>query len=113
LFDNTTTEILKDTNVIHLNKNSFEKDALVFKNLKSNRITLSNKIEGPLVTVEFKDFSYIDIWSKPNAPFICIQPWLGIADSHTTNQKIEEKEGVINLAPKNNYSASYSIEIHD
>jgi len=113
LFDNTTTEILKNTSKIELNTNSFKKDALVFKNLKSNTVTLSNKKEGPLVTVEFKDFSYLGIWSKPNAPFVCIEPWLGIADSHDTNQKIEDKEAIIHLAPKGNYSASYSIIIHD
>jgi len=113
LFDNTTSEVLKNTNEIHLTANSFDNDALVFKNLKSDKITLSNKKEGPLVTVAFEDFSYLGIWSKPNAPFVCIEPWLGIADSHDTNQKIEDKEAMIHLAPEENYSASYSIEIHD
>lgn len=113
LFDNTTTAFLKNSNKIDLKANSFDKDALVFKNLKSNKITLSNKSEGKLVTVEFKDFDYLGIWSKPNAPFVCIEPWLGIADSQDSSQNIEEKEAIINLAPKKNYSASFSIEIHD
>ncbi|MEI6866316.1 aldose 1-epimerase family protein [Flavicella sp.] len=113
LLDNTTTEILNNTNVIHLNQKSFEKDALVFKKLKSNKITLANKQEGILITVTFKDFPYLGIWSKPNAPFVCIEPWLGIADSQDSSQEIKKKEAIINLASKESFSATYSIEIHD
>ena len=113
LFDNTTTEVLNNTDTLHLNSNSFDNDALVFKKLKSNKITLANKSEGSLITVAFEDFPYLGIWSKPNAPFVCIEPWLGVADSADTNQKIEEKEAIINLARNENFSASYSIEIHD
>lgn len=113
LLDNTTTEVLNDTNTLHLNAKSFEKDALVFKKLKSNQITLSNKQDGDLVTISFEDFPYLGIWSKPNAPFVCIEPWLGVADSINSSQKIEEKEAIINLAPNKDFNASYSIEIHD
>jgi len=113
LFDNSTTKVLNNTNKLDLNTNSFDKDALVFKNLKSNQVTLVNKTEGSLITLAFKDFPYLGIWSKPGAPFVCIEPWLGFADSQNTTQRIEEKEAVIHLAPKENFSASYSIEVLD
>jgi galactose mutarotase-like enzyme len=36
----------------------------------------------------------LGIWTKKDAPFICIEPWLGIADNANTSGKIEEKEGI-------------------
>ena len=61
--------------------------------------------------MKFDGFPYLGVWAKPNAPYVCIEPWLGIADSETTNQKIEDKEGIIKLEPGSVFDASYSIEI--
>ena len=61
LFDNTTTTYLNNTDTIQLTPNTFDKDALVFKKLKSNKITLANKNEGSLITVGFEDFPFIGI----------------------------------------------------
>jgi galactose mutarotase-like enzyme len=36
----------------------------------------------------------LGIWAKPNAPFVCIEPWCGIADFETSNGAIEDKEGI-------------------
>jgi len=113
LFDETKEQILNNTSRMQLNQNSFEKGAMVFKKLDSNKITLANKNQKPLVTVTFEDFNYMGIWSVPNAPFVCIEPWLGISDSVDSTQKIEEKEAIIELAANKTFSAGYSIEIHD
>ncbi len=112
LLNNTTTEVLNETQTLDLHKDSFSNDALIFKNLKSKKISLINKKEGKLITVSFKDFPFLGIWSKPNAPYVCLEPWLGIADNINSSQKIEEKEGIISLAPNKNFTASYSIEVH-
>ena len=112
LLDGTTRKFLNDTKILHLNKNTFDKDALVFKNLRSNKVTLGNNAEGALITVEFNDFPYLGIWSKPNAPFVCIEPWQGYADSIQSNQKIEDKEAITMLEPGKEHIARFSIEIH-
>lgn len=112
LISNTTESLLTNTNILELNSTSFDKDALVFKKMNSKRATLIHSTEGKLVTLNYKDFPMLGIWSKPNAPFVCIEPWLGIADSVNSNQKIEEKEGIISLEKGKIFTASYSIEIH-
>jgi galactose mutarotase-like enzyme len=61
--------------------------------------------------MNYKDFPYLGIWAKPNANYVCIEPWLGIADSKTTNQNIEEKEGINQLESGSIFKASYTIEI--
>jgi len=89
----------------------FEKDALVFTNLKSRAVDL---IEGdkPLLSVRYEKFPHLGIWTKDKAPFICIEPWQGYADVTACSGNIIEKEGMLTLNPGEAYSADISILIH-
>jgi galactose mutarotase-like enzyme len=103
--------MLNQSKTLQLHSHIFDHDALVFKNLKSRKISLVHQTRGPVLEVEYEDFNYLGIWAKPGAPFVCIEPWLGIADSIDTNQKFEDKEGILKLAPGHSDQKSYSITI--
>ena len=92
-FNNSSKKIPSENGKINLDYSLFEKDALVFKHLKSDTLTLLKKNQ-PFISVEFKDFPYLGIWTKPNAPFLCIEPWCGLADNVNHNGNIYEKEGI-------------------
>ncbi|GAB6099192.1 aldose 1-epimerase family protein [Halanaerocella petrolearia] len=90
----------------------FNNDALIFKDLQSEKISLKSKKSKRRVTVEFEGFPYLGIWSKSEeAPFICIEPWYGIADFKETTGELKKKEGIISLIPQAEFSCVYSIEI--
>ena len=73
---------------------------------------LRDKNNNKILKVEFKDFPYLGVWSKPNlAPFVCIEPWFGVADEENSNQNIEDKKGVQVLLKDDIFSCFYSIEI--
>ncbi len=103
--------IMNQTNQLKLHPDLFNNDALIFKSLKSRQVSLSHKERGSQLIVKFNDFPSLGIWAKPQAPFVCIEPWLGYADATNTNQNLKEKEGILNLEPGKSFSASYSIEI--
>lgn len=103
--------IMDQTNKLNLHLDLFNNDALIFKSLKSRRVSLSHKKRGPQLTVSFKDFLSLGIWAKPKAPFVCIEPWLGYADSSETTQNFKAKEAILSLESGKSFSASYSIEI--
>ena len=92
-FNNSSKKIPSENGKINLDYALFEKDALVFKHLKSDKLTLL-KNNQPYISVEFKGFPYLGIWTKPNAPFLCIEPWCGLADNINHNGNIYEKEGI-------------------
>ena len=98
-FSNSFRKINSENGQINLNYSLFEKDALVFKHLKSNELILLNK-NKPVLSVQFEGFPYLGIWTKPNAPFLCIEPWCGLADNSNHNGNFIEKEG-IQLLEKN------------
>lgn len=104
----TTIEMIDKQ--IPLNYSLFEKDALIFKQLQSKTITiLENKI--PLLRVRFNDFPNLGIWTKTNAPFLCIEPWFGYSDTVHSTGNILEKEGIQLLEAKKSSLCSFSIEI--
>ncbi|MFY7988274.1 MAG: aldose 1-epimerase family protein [Flavobacterium sp.] len=106
-FNNSSKIIASENGKIKLDYSLFEKDALVFKNLKSDTLTLSKR-NLPYLSVEFKGFPYLGIWTKPNAPFLCIEPWCGLADNTNHNGNIYEKEGIQLL----NNNAEFQREIN-
>ena len=60
----------------------------------------------------FTNFPYLGIWSsRKNAPFVCIEPWYGLADFTNHNLDIRKKEGIQQLKANSTFKASYTIEI--
>ncbi|MCG3701368.1 aldose 1-epimerase family protein [Aliarcobacter butzleri] len=95
-----------------LDKDLFKDDALVFNDSNIKQITLKNIENKSRVKVKFDNFPYLGIWSKPNdAPFVCIEPWFGVADEENANQKIEDKKGILSLEKEEEFFCFYTIEI--
>ncbi|GAA3612351.1 aldose 1-epimerase family protein [Flavivirga amylovorans] len=113
LISNKTKPIFNNSNILELRHDLFNEDALIFKDLKSKKVTLKSKSQGAILTVSYKDFPYLGIWAKLDGDYVCIEPWLGIADSENTNQNLKEKEGILTLMSQQTFKASYSIEIHN
>jgi galactose mutarotase-like enzyme len=109
-FDGSVREIEAKNGKINLDYSLFEKDALVFRELESNEITLQHNNEFILKMI-FEGFPYLGIWTKPNAPFLCIEPWCGLADNANHNVNIEEKEGINLLQPQDVFSRTIKIEL--
>lgn len=109
-FNGKTTLVETRNNVIALNYALFEKDALVFKQLNSDEVILKNK-ENAILKVNFDHFPYLGIWTKENAPFLCIEPWCGLADAINHNGNIEDKEGMIHLPVGEDFLRAMRIEI--
>ena len=110
LFNGKYRTVLHNANKLQLTNNLFDDDALVFKNLNSNKVSL-NSPNGELLSVEFSGFPYLGIWAKPGAPFVCIEPWIGHADTIESDQNLFHKEGNIILENAENFEALYSIVI--
>lgn len=109
-FNAASKKIQSEKGIINLNYTLFEKDALVFKHLQSNELTILKKKE-PVLSVQFEGFPYLGIWTKPNAPFLCIEPWCGLADNRNHNGNIFEKEGINFLQAKETFSKTIKIKI--
>jgi galactose mutarotase-like enzyme len=102
--------ITLDESILPLTYSLFEKDALIFKELQSKQIQLLEN-NTPILNFKFKDFPNFGIWTKRNAAFICLEPWVGYSDLVSANGNIEEKEGIQKLESKTSKEYSFHIEI--
>ena len=110
VYDSVDLKIID--NKIALNEELFKNDALVFEDLNIKTLTLKNSINENYIKLNFENFPYLGIWSKPTgAPFICIEPWFGVADSFDSSKNLEDKKGIITLLKDEIFSSFYSIEI--
>jgi galactose mutarotase-like enzyme len=97
LIETRPRPLLEDTAVLPLRKELFAKDALVFKQLVSTGVTLRSGRTNTGLRMDFKGFPQLGIWAAPNADFVCIEPWCGIADSVDSDQQLVKKEGINRL----------------
>ncbi len=101
-------------NIINLDDALFQNDALIFKNANSNKIRYeASNTEQVLASIEmrFDDFNDLGIWTKPNADFICLEPWLGYSSSNDFDGDFNEKSGLIHLKPSTTQSFSFTINV--
>lgn len=99
LIDPVPKPFFNQTTQLPLHPELFYGDALVCKNLQSNKITLASHSGKRSLEFYFPNTPYFGIWSAKNAPFICLEPWHGIADHATASGKLAEKEGICFLQP--------------
>lgn len=112
LLSGETKPLLINSDILLLKHSLFNDDALIFKDLKSRKVSLVHKTKGNVLSVEFKDFNYLGIWAKPNGDFVCIEPWLGVTDNENTNGDFKTKEGIQILHSKKDFFASYRLKIN-
>jgi galactose mutarotase-like enzyme len=110
-FTGETKLMPTDGNRLALTKNLFDEDALVFKHINSRSVSIRSTKNGHAVTITYEEFPYLGIWAKPGAPFVCIEPWLGCADSVGELLPIERKELIQQVAVGQTFSAAFSIKV--
>lgn len=109
LISHNTTPVIKNSKNLPLYYKYFKVDALVFKDLKSRFATLRNRKTGKEISLDFNGFDYFLLWTKPNAGYICLEPWTGIPASIDAGYDITEKEGITKVIPKGTFDVSHTI----
>lgn len=111
---NTPAKTLAQTNTdIALSRHLFDNDALIYEVKGENIFTIKSEKTPHSVSVKFTDFPYVGVWSPPktDAPFVCIEPWFGIADTFDANGNLKEKLGIQSLEPTQQFDAKFDITV--
>ncbi|MDQ1140683.1 aldose 1-epimerase family protein [Pedobacter agri] len=110
LVANETGNIELDGHKLNLKHELFYNDALVFKNMQSSCISLLNNKNDYGLHFHFEDFPFFGIWAAKDAPFICLEPWCGVADGVNHDHQLQRKEGITSLAPGKNWERFWEVE---
>jgi galactose mutarotase-like enzyme len=83
---------------------------MIFDEIRS-RSVIYGADAGPRLRVRFPDARYLGIWSKPGAPFVCIEPWHGIADPEGFSGDFYAKPGIFVVSPGSVRTMEMSITL--
>ena len=101
-------------NSVDLLPDIFNNDAIIMKNIKSNKVTLFNKKENKkILEFDFTGFPYLAFWSKKGAPFVCIEPWYNTTDHIDSSGKFIEKENVLKLNSNEKFECEYKVKFFE
>jgi galactose mutarotase-like enzyme len=111
----------------------FQRDVIIFDRFKS-RSVIYGAAQGPRIRIGYAPDGaaseagapdrgapgaaapgagapYLGIWTKPGAPFICIEPWCGITDPAGFSGDIKDKPGIFLLSAGASRAAAMDITL--
>lgn len=93
-------------------EDSFKDDALIIDHSQLKKIELLNAVGDPVVTVDMKTPA-VGLWSPcgKHAPFICIEPWYGLADGAEYDGEFKDRYLMNKLLPGSSFMSEYTITI--
>ena len=103
--------LAKDTDTIVIDAHIFDNDAIFFENLKSQSAKIVAQNGEEVLKMTYGKVPYLGLWAKPGAPYVCIEPWHGIADTPNVSGELEEKPYIVSLEPNHEFVFTYTIEI--
>jgi galactose mutarotase-like enzyme len=90
---------LEHHRLLRLTSELFAREALCFLDAASSRLNYRNGC-GDGIEVDVEDFPHFALWTRPGAPFLCIESWTGHGDPDGFEGDIFEKPSMRILAPE-------------
>lgn len=101
--------VIENETTIRITPDLFNNDALILSGISSEKLSL--KGNGRELEFVFGNCPFLGIWAKPNAPYVCIEPWYGVNDSHEVKDDISQKRGIRKLEKGEKFSFVWTAEI--
>ena len=88
----------------------FDGGALIFTELKSRHVTF--RAGAASVEIAFPEMPYFVLWTKPGAPFLCLEPWQGFGAPEGFDDEFADRPGVVTVAPGASRSFPITIAVN-
>lgn len=110
--DSGNPQLIDMKEPLKLNHDLFAHDAIIFKTDGGHfTAKLTDPTTAHGVTVDTFTTEYVGVWSQypATAPFVCVEPWWGIADNVNADGQLLHKQGMHRLAPTEKDHYHFSI----
>lgn len=88
----------------------YEADAMIFPEGAGSELVYGPDA-GPKLRFRFENLPNLAIWQKPGAPFICIEPWHGMAAAAGAGAEIADRPYSLTLAPGATARFAFTVEL--
>lgn len=92
---------------------TFRNGALIFENGQVSAVDLLDKNRNKVLSVQCDQAEAFGVWApfKKGCPFVCIEPWCGIADRSDFKGDLNQRDCIHRLQPGETFKFEYSISI--
>lgn len=97
-----------DEGLLVLAHSQFENDALIFPEGAGNGLTYAAE-GGPALKFRFENLPNLALWTKPGAPFLCIEPWHGMAAEYDGSRELRDRPSTTVLAARERKRFAFSV----
>ncbi len=112
IVDSVRNRLLTNSRRFSLNHVLFRGDALIFDRLRSRRVRLVSGKSGHGVEMELHGLPFLGVWSSMHdSPFVCLEPWAGMATRESEDDVFEHKIGVTILPPGESATCAYTVSV--
>jgi len=95
-----------------LSHDLFANDALIFPEGAGTGLTFAAE-GGPSLHFTFDNLPNIALWQKPGAPFLCVEPWHGMAAHAGGTAELVERPFTVALPAGDSMRFGFTLEIKD
>ncbi|MCR5076524.1 MAG: aldose 1-epimerase family protein [Prevotella sp.] len=101
-----------DEGILEFTEETFKDDALIFDRCQLHEVQLLNRQGAPVISVRFNSPA-VGIWSPygKHAPFLCIEPWYGVADAVGYDGELKDRYLMNHLLPGASFMSEYVVTI--
>jgi galactose mutarotase-like enzyme len=97
--------------ILALSERLFDEDAVIIDRPVGTSVRYAAE-QGPSIELSWQGFRELGIWSKPGgAPFLCLEPWHGIASPIDFDGEFLDKPGLMLIAASHKRVLTYQIHL--
>ena len=96
---------------LDLSERLFQDDAVILDRPREHIHPIRRRSRGQSIEVSWQGFRELGIWSKPGAPFLCIEPWHGFASPSDFDGEFTDKPGLMQIARPSTRMLTYRIRV--
>ena len=105
--------LLNDKGILALTNTTFADDAILIEAQQVAKVALFDKHGKRVLTVGCPQADAFGLWApnKLGCPFVCIEPWCGIADHAGFKGDISERDCIHSIDSEQTFDFTYTINI--
>jgi len=93
-----------------LDPEMFAADAMIFPHSAGQGLRYAAE-GGPALTFRFENLPNLALWTKPGAPFLCVEPWHGMAAELGGSRELADRPYSQELAPGATTRVGFTVEL--
>ena len=102
---------LENGKIMRLKHELFTHDAVILEN-SSHYVAIRSAKDARAVAMRYDDFKFLGVWqvNKPNAPYVCLEPWDALPALDGAIVELETKPHMTRVAPNARKAVSFTLE---